>query len=527
MPFDPDKYLATKSAASGFDPDAYLAKFAKKPEGIGKTLLDQAGNAILLGYGPEVIAGATKIAQKITGSDSPIPSYTKLRDETYKEFEKERQDNPKAALTGTLGGAVLTSLLPVGHIAKAATGAGRIGRAATTGAVIGGVSNPGAKEGEIDLLQTRERIANAAIGAGAGAVFQGGLEALTKAPGVSSYLKRLANEKSFKSTGAKLKDFQKAIEKNQVQNLGQTMLDEGITTVGATPQKIVERIKPKLDDAGKQIEHLITSADSAIGGPSLDNQVLVKQLKSDLTAGKAGIPGGGSYLKKVDEFLEDLASNGKELTLKQAWRIKRGIDDVLESSYRNKTFEQFPMADEALLAIRNRLRDSINLVVDGTSEAIGSQAGALRAQLSRYGNLAEASRIATKEMARNAANRTISLTDTIAAVGGLGLRSGAGAGAGYALGGDTEDALLGAGLAAGGNKLLRTYGNPASAVALRAMGQGISALQRRLGGVLPRAGAATRVLAENPSATSSVLQRIVNQAKLTAQREADKREEKK
>lgn len=533
MAFDPDKYLAKKAeSGSGFDPDAYLAKANKKTESVGKTLLDQAGNAILFGYGPEVVAGATKIVEPIreflTGETLPVPGYTKLRDDTYQEHNRQRKDNPKAAIAGTIAGSVASALLPVGYMARGGTVAARIGRGAATGAAIGGVSNPGAKEGEIDPLQLGARATNAAIGGVTGAVVQGGIEAIAKTPGLSTYLKRIANEKSFKSTGAKLKDFQKANERGRVQTIGQTLLDEKITTVGATPATIVERIAPKLDDAGNRIDDLIKSADNAIGGPSLDNEVLAKQLKKELSDGMAGIPGGGSYLSKVDEFLDDLLSNGKELTLNQAWGIKKGIDRLLKASYKNKTFDQFPMAEEALLGIRNRLRDSINLVVDGVGDRIGASANELKNQLGRYGNLAEAGRIAQKEMSRASANRTISLTDYISAIGGIGAKGGIGGAIGYGATGDTEGALYGAALAAGGNKLLRTFGNPAGAVAARAGSNMASAVGRRLGmSMAPSTAASIGGFIERPEVAGSAIQRLVNRANLTKMSEASHNEEKK
>lgn len=506
-----------------------LAKYGVK-EGTAaspplQTFVNQGANAMLFGHGPEVVAGTARalapLYEKVTGEKIQefLPSYTQIRDKTYKELEAESKENPKAAVGGTITGAVLGGgpLAKLGgFVAKGAGAAARIARAAVPGAAIGALQNPGAKEGEIAPIQPTERLKGAGLGAVLGAGLQGAGEGLKLLPNVSQKLQSLSQEKAFKSTGAKMKDFQKAFGKGQVDDIGQTLLDEKIVTAGSTPAKIAQRTSVKLDAIGNRVNELITKADDFIGGPAIDNEQLLAKIQATLPGMQKGKIGSTALRNKLNETFTEIAENGKEISLKRAWEIKQDIDEQLRTAYKNKTFDSLSGWEDALLGIRNQVRDAIDKTVEGVGPSIGAGANELKTQLRKYGAIKEAQRISEREMARNAGNRTWSITDILSLIAGSNIgRGGAGAAAGYAVGGDQESAFYGALIGAGGSKLLRTYGNPVAAKSAQLGAKASSALERRLGKLAIQLGAS------DPASRSNVVQQLLDRAEIVPQRLKD------
>lgn len=192
---------------------------------MAQTALENFGNAVTLGYLPQLQAAGQPIVDKavgaITGADPDPQSYVQSRDENIARIAKESEENPKSALAGKaaglISGAALAPELPFlkgGGWAKAA------GRGAVYGAGYGAAQNPGDKPGEISPLQAEDRAENAAYGIPTGGAFGlggnllgKGINALRKNPGAStepltknsidSFQDQLANANSEVSANGK------------------------------------------------------------------------------------------------------------------------------------------------------------------------------------------------------------------------------------------------------------------------------------------------------------------------------------
>jgi hypothetical protein len=133
--------------------------------------------------------------------------------------------------------------------------------------------------------------------------------------------------------------------------------------------------------------------------------------------------------------------------------IKGALDDAI--NYARNPLSKDPAKEQALYAARRAISGKIDNQIEslGGTELLGD----LKAANKDYGLAAQVQRTANDRAQREAANRVIGLTDTIAGAGF--------GGASMLLNNDKGDdlGLLGAGLGfalgAGANKLGRTYGN--------------------------------------------------------------------
>lgn len=499
----------------------------KKAPSEASSFFQNAADSVALGYLPEITAGVTKavgpLYDFITGTEvsKALPSYTKIRDEEYANLKRDAEVNPKASLAGKIGGALLGGIGTGGggFIARGGTTLGKVARAGAVGGGIGLIQNPGAEIGTIDPFQGEERLKNAVIGTAVGAGLQGLGSAASKFVKGPKDLKALANEKAFKVTGAGKKAFEVAQSKGQVQKIGQELLDSGLVTSGTSTTALANKLESVVDDVGSQIGKVITEADRAAGPSAINVPTLVNDLGKRLnTQSLKGVPGADGSAKMINGFLESLLENGENISLKRAWDIKRAIDAQLKAAYRSKKFVDFPEAQSALLEIRNALRDQINGVVGKVAPKSN-----LPNLLSKYSNLVEAERLALGGAARASANNSISLGDKVMGVLGAAAKPGAGFGLGY-LSGDDSDKMLsglaGAGLAMGGNKLIRTYGNSVGAKTLSGLANAmeipsaaISPMARRLQMLLQKNGngvvqAGSQVL--NPAELRPALKAVAN-----------------
>lgn len=188
--FDPDAYLAQEQAP--FDPDAYLGQGAERTESTGdalQTFAEGAADMSTLGYRPQVQAGIESAVASLPGGpdavnrqlreqgfdvQDPGEGYVAARDRIISGSKKRAEENPEAAMLGSLAGLVGPSAGV--SIAKAAgRGAKALGAGRGLGAILGGTAtgaayNPGDVEGELSGLQLKERLGGAAIGGGIPAV---------------------------------------------------------------------------------------------------------------------------------------------------------------------------------------------------------------------------------------------------------------------------------------------------------------------------------------------------------------------
>jgi len=485
--FNPDEYL--KKSEVEFNPEAYLSDQEKKDKNKKaykeKTAYDKPVTSFLrgvadtatLGYLPQIEAGSRKLADKVAGtiyentgllSDSPaavvsrmkkegydidLPDYTQLRDESVREGEKLKKYNPKSSLGGMVAGGLLSAPLIAGG--GAASVGGRLGQAALSGGALGALYNPGDREGEISPLQLQDRAVGAATGAAGGLVGQG-LGELAKAAGkaIPENLKSFAREKAFKSSGAMLKDFKKAVGKDKLDELGETMFKEKLFKPGKSFDYVADQSSEKLDEVGKKIGDVYKK----IGVQPIDQRQIYDDIVGDVIKNRPRV-GGDVYDAKVQAILDDLIQDPsfKSGDIRGMNDFVREIDNMIDYS---KRANEMKSVQQGYLSIKNKVRSLINKIAEDTGSP------ELKDLNKRYSNLIQINKIANDRVAREASNRAFGLTDTIAGSGGVGV--------GLLSGETPEDkiknAIIYGGLLGGGNKLMRSYGTPAAASAARGLG---------------------------------------------------------
>lgn len=506
--FNPDQYLSEKTGGGspqGFDPDSYLKEKTgaalEKPSvySKGQTALEHGANAAAFGYLPQLQAAAAPRLEKaynaITGNDTdeklkaqgfdikgPDDTYLSRRDTNVKRLQAEQEENPKSALAGTAAGA-LTSAIATPVPGGAASGLGRaLLKGAGYGAAQGALSNPGDVEGEINPTQLPERGKNALTGAAVGGVATGVAQGAKGLLGALSKSGQSAEDfaatKAFKGSGAMLKDFRTAASKNQVKDIGNFMLDNGLIKAGDTFDDVAEKTQAFNKDAGSKLEKVYSSAQKAIESSTPEEKAAIESASFNPVKDKDAIlsaisdklknaEGKRAAINRVSNYLDELAveHGDKALDPKTVNDVKGAMDDVINYS-RNPLTKQ--PNDEKAFQIARR---AVSQKIDDSIEQIGSVTGedtlkALKDANKDYGYSAQIKNIAKDRMNRENANRMFGLTDTIAGTAG----AAAGGAAGALIGGDSKHTLEGAGLgllAGVGNKLGRTYGPGIQAGAAR------------------------------------------------------------
>lgn len=499
-----EKYSKSSGASDG-----PWAKFgaAKQAEPKPDVSLQTMGESALQGFGEGALAGYLPQAQSLLGALVPDPTAeldAKLKSEgfnveqpkedylTRRDYFLEREQRLKEQAPGSF----VAGLIPGAIASGAATGAGaarlpmvgkslaapsagligRVGKATLGGAAQGFVQNPGDELGKVEPGQLSERVQNAKTGALFGGLAQSGAE-VASATGkalksIPDKIKSYGEVKAFKSAGPMLKDFRKAFGKNKVNELGAEMIEGGMVNPGDTFADIADKSKQAKQAVGARIGEIY---DKFKGAVKIDTQSMTTDLVDAVIDPKI-MPkvGADKYGEAMLEVISDIERAGGDINDVRALNDIIGeIDTKINFS---KRANELPVIQQGYMAIRNRLRDRITSLADEYGKAVGE--GAIGAELKalnrKYSNLIDISSIASDRVARENANRFMSLTDTIAGVGG------AAAGAGYgAREGGVEGAIKGAAMGAGVgllNKGARLYGNPMLSRGAYALGKGLKAI---------------------------------------------------
>jgi hypothetical protein len=503
MPFDPDAYLASKQQPSpspqpstpppqGFDPDAYLKSKGVQPDKSSpeRTALDTFANSASMGYLPQLTAAASKLVpdpgkdvdDELRKQGFNLPqyddSYVKTRDETSKRIAQESKENPKAALAGTIGGAIATAPTMGKALGVPAAGLiGKLGQAAAGGAAQGALQNPGDTEGQVQPAQLGDRAKNAALGGALGIGAQAATSVGSKVLGAltPAALQDFANKLGFAAAGANKSDAKRALAFDdptdlggRLKELGGFMLDNGIVKAGDSVENIAAKVGAARDTVGKglgTIYDTLTKASenpefigslskndrAALASTKFRPSAMADEFQQQLEAKYLGTPGGNQAIKQIEPILEDLGNNGKSMNLQEVQKFKAGLDD-------NINWDSPKVYRNAMVDFRNYLKNKIQDRVSTLDDIMGGSAGmdALKNGNEAYSNLSDLHTIAKNKLAGEYGNNLMSLRDT--------LLTGVGAGGGFAYGmhkGGPEEALKDAaigGAAGMGSRYIRKYG---------------------------------------------------------------------
>lgn len=444
--------------------------------------VEHFGNAASLGYLPQIQAVASKLtpdpntdvdaklATQGFNIQQPKPAtYVQERDANIKRLEQQSQDHPYASGVGTIagslaGGAAASGLAPI----SAATRLGRVAQAAKGGAILGAVSNPGDKEGEVDLLQSGDRISGALGGAALGGAGQGVIEGASAAAkgmtGLGTSLKAKAQERAVKAGGAMLKDYRQLAGQERVDEIGRYMLDNGLIKPGMSVKEIASAAEKLQGKHGEAISEILTKLDDAghVAPSGKEMADVVRAQAAPLENLNTAKPTYNT-LQDVAADIETMAANAKNGSFKTAQDIKRFVADQVEASGGFKALNPTEK-NLALRKVYGIVKDKMEEGAQKAAEAAGSPELLQNYLKNKTGfrNAGDVANMAGDQALRQNANRFFSPSDYFS--GGMGAVVGAASG-GDSLEEKLKHAAVGAGLGLA-NKAARTYGTPLMSVGL-------------------------------------------------------------
>jgi hypothetical protein len=444
----------------------------------GEAFVRHFGNSASFGYLPQIQAATEPVIQKALdffGGDNtdeklkeqgfqieeaPSESYAQRRDRATNELNQLSEENPYASTGGKISGAIVNGIATGGALSKAlgstgtATSMGkRFMDAAKSGAAYGAIRNPGDTEGEVNVLQLKDRATNAVKDAATGLVIQGGLEG-AKAAGtalnaVGKNLKTFSQNKALKASGAMLKDFRKAVGKKKASELGQTAIDENLVNMGDDVADIAKNAQTSLKDSGSKIGSIYDKADEITSISSGDIRKLNNEFIEESANRLKGIDGGKEAAQKLESTLEVLTENPNP-TFGQLRKLRSSIDDKINHA---KEMKDLPVYQEELLHLRNKIQDMVKQKIASVNPELSKN---LARENKRFSNLSDLAKMSKDKMAREEANAAFGLRERM---GG-----GTGAVVGAIVGGGVPGAIAGGIAGAVTTKVARQYGTPFVAI---------------------------------------------------------------
>lgn len=449
-----------------------------------ESAISGAAQGLTFGFSDEIAGGLRAGAAKLGGDQRPFAEvYRQYRDEQRAHMDRAKTDNPVSFGGGTVAGAVgSTVAAPAFGAVRGAGVLANVGRAAAGGAVTGaGLSEADLaanKAGELDKF-TRD----VGEGAAMGAAFQAGFSAIGKqlARLKPENLRAFAEERAVKAAGAMKRDFQLLQKQGRVHELGRQLLDKKIVRAFSTLDDIAEKAGQAKVDAGErigaaidQVDDLVVKAKSMIEDeklfgflPTKDGRLTVQGMSFSKDAAKKAIddayqlnmdkiskriiaevvepnldnPVIRGDVKKIFELAKNFEST-PHTTLRKAQEIKSQLGQLakynkLGSNADNVSAEfnkkVYGIVKEELEDLVGRVSDLEELVLKGrvgVDDIVSANVSGLgrssaktayKAAKADYKAAKELGDIANSRLSAERSNRQISLTDTIAGVGGFGV----------------------------------------------------------------------------------------------------------
>jgi len=452
--FDPKKYIkGDYDKGESFDPHAYLSGKYDEPKftEVESGLLGAAQGGTM-GFADEMEGAAKALFTNKT--------YHEGRDEARSRYQKAEDQNPKSFLVGQVGGGIATSLIPGVGIAK---GAG-LAAGAAKAALIGGVA--GAGYSKTDPTKSPDDLKHFAGDVGEGAAFggvtQGALGAAGKyLPSKSAdLLDYLAQRRAVKAaTGQNKKVIKEAIKGGRLQKMGQDLLatdESGGPAIGYLDK--TESIAPKLESKqkffggkiGEVSNQIDTQMPKAVSGQEVANSIIEEASKIPELPHTKGI------IDRMQETAAKFEQMG-DMNFADAQKYKNQFK--LTASDHTQEINNKVANNNMYKAVKNAMEKSASRISDVSDDQnLKDLLGRYKEYKGKYATFKTLSDAAKDREAANLANRFVSPSDY-----GTGLMT---AGATMMSHGNLTPALAVGALAAGGNKLARTYGSSLAARSL-------------------------------------------------------------
>lgn len=426
-------------------------------------------------------AGATGFGKEALKTG--LQGFKEERQNALEEQKQAAEQHPKIYTAANIAGSIPTAVaaLPAVTAGNPATmtGIGRLVQQgqnlAKGGALVGGIL--GTNKALSEAQSAPEAAKDVLTGTLTGTLTA--VPAHLAGQAVASSLQNIAETKAFKAAGAMIKDYRKAnnVSEEKINDLGRTMLDNGLVQVGDSVKSIAQKAQELKSTTGQQIGDIykkvaeeLTAPESRIPAEQIAHiqqlgfhpEEQAENMKAIISQSFKGRPGSTQAINKAHQVIDEIALNGNNVLPQDALKIKGEIDTMINWS---KKAADLPMDQEALKMVRNYIQDKLNNQVDALASVMPSKSSSELLRLNRlYGDVSEVANMARDRFLRESGNRMFGLTDY--EFGGVGALAGLGHGGavGPIVGG------MAAGLA---NKAARTFGNAAMASTANNLSQGL------------------------------------------------------
>lgn len=443
------------------------------PIGIGQAALIKAEEGSQLGLRPVVAGIGSAIGNAAAQASGPSDfnfgqvkdAFSSGRNDAIEEQKQAQAQHPTVSTAAKIGGSLLTTPF-----------VGAKGLAASTGL--------GAGLGAAEAAGSAQSVPEAAFDVGLGALGGVGGYGLAKGAGaaLTGRLESFAQTKAFKAAGGMLKDFRAAFNNNpeKINQLGSTMLDNGLLQVGDDVKSIAQKSETLRRQTGKQIGEVyekvldtLTNPESeiphdiklAVQEAGFHPEAQADQMKALVAQKFKGQPGSTGAINKAHQVIDELAMNGNNITPDHALELKGNIDSMINWS---KKSQDLPLEQDALKEVRGYIQTRLNNQVNALDQVLQNpQSKELSRLNSLYGNVSTIANISRDRALRETANQSFSLGDKVMA--GAGAAMAAGVGHEHSLA-----AIVGAAGLAGANMAARKYGNAAAAAGASSLAQGVA-----------------------------------------------------
>jgi hypothetical protein len=504
------------------------------------TKLGSAGMGALnqFGLAPEVSGaaqhpiGALKALMGLLGkdesSDEDVQNYAKARDASQAGFTQAQKDNPGNYLAGNLVGGLIPAALTGGAseegaaaqgLSKLLGGAVAPSTAASmvTGAGYGALGAAGSSNADLAKGQGSQLLTDALKGAGPGAVVGGVLgkvsqalspEALDaasakQAVGATSptkaQVKNLMNAPSAEEGGNRLIEQGQNLQSKYVGPNGESV--GPIVTPMAGGEKMLSRAQDLADKSGKHIGDILGELDNkfTLYDPAMEDNFVkpsdiaskIEDLQNQFVKNGKVVPLYEGEYNKLQKAIDTVTAYGnKPISFAEAQELKQLIS---KSAYNDKG----QLEDQLMGQVRGIVNDSIEDSADKVAAASGDpdlNNNYLNAK-EYYRTAKDAINSLQGKVAKTVTNRDLGITDYMS--GGIGA----------ALGG-TPGGIVAAGL----NKLGRSYGDSVAASALKTAANVSSAINKAFTAAPEAIGAIGKKLAGSGVAAEQRLGRVLVEA---------------
>jgi hypothetical protein len=376
-----------------------------------ESLLRGAGQGATLGFGDEMAAG---VGALIGNSNQPTfgARYKEIRDSLRRENKAASDAHPGYSFAGNvLGGAPLA--IATGGGSEAPTAARLVGM----GAALGGASGLGNSDAE--------SLGGMATATGLGAGLGGALSAAGAfAPQLGRALGKSLDKVATGTVRRILRNVGGSIsaKKGLSDEAAREVLDVGAIKPFGTSKGAATRLEAIRETVGDQYGKIVKALEAnGITGPDADALAQKLAAEGAATAADTMNPAVPKVYADAAEQLADKPTIAGRLSLSRAENLKRSLQSSAKSAYQQMQPGELAQAHEGAASM---LRQSVEDEIAQQAAASGNpQVQAIAAQFEpvkkQAGRIIEASNVAREGVNRAANRNAVSLTDMLAASGGL------------------------------------------------------------------------------------------------------------